>query len=73
MEWVRVIEVHADFPLASSPWPRVSHRFNHHFEAPYERSHGSRNPMNFGNLGASFAPLGWCMNFTNVESAKMCS
>jgi hypothetical protein len=29
-EWMRVIEVHADFPLASSPWPRVSHRFDHH-------------------------------------------
>jgi hypothetical protein len=30
MEWVRVIEVHADFPLVSSPWPRVSHRFDQH-------------------------------------------
>jgi hypothetical protein len=30
-EWMRVIEVHADFPLASSPWPRVSHLFDHHF------------------------------------------
>jgi hypothetical protein len=26
-EWMRVIEVHADFPLASSPWPRVSHLY----------------------------------------------
>ena len=28
------------------------------------KSHASLNPMNFGNRGASFAPLGWCLNFT---------
>jgi hypothetical protein len=26
-------EVHADFPLASSPWLPLSHRFDHHFQS----------------------------------------
>ena len=30
----------------------------------YHMSHASRNPMNFGNRGASLAPLGWWLNFT---------
>ena len=41
-------------------------RLRRHAPIAIHISQASRNPTNFGNLGASFAPLGWCLNFTSL-------